>query len=246
MTKVSLLSIIVPVFNEETTIDAVLTQLIGIKLPEGIKQEIVVVNDASADQSLTAIEAFTAANPEVNIRVLTHPENRGKGAAIRTGLLACNGEYLVIQDADLELVPQEIAHLLQPILNNQADVVYGSRFLSGYRLGRWSSRAANKLLTKLSNLVFRIRITDMETCYKLMPTALAKNIILKEERFGFEPEITAKLAKNRALRWKEVPITYHPRTNLQGKKIGWKDGFRAVWCIVKYGWLTGKKGSYRA
>lgn len=245
MASISLLSIIIPVFNEEKTLNELLHQVACIQLPKGISSEIVIVNDASTDGSLIIAEQFIKSNFTISIQIVTHSINKGKGAAISTGLACCKGDYIIIQDADLELIPQEISLMLQPVLNDEADVVYGSRFLTGCRLGRWSSRAANKFLSKLSNLVFRIRITDMETCYKLVPAALAKNIILKEDRFGFEPEITAKLAKNRNLRWKEIPITYNPRTELQGKKIGWRDGVRAVWCIIKYGWLTRKKDSFR-
>jgi glycosyltransferase involved in cell wall biosynthesis len=243
---VTRLSIIIPVYNEERTVFQVLEKVHQVVLPDGVDKEIVVVNDASRDGSGLELDRYVSAFPERAIQIVTHTVNQGKGAGIRTGLQHVSGDYVIIQDADLELNPDEIALLLEPVLRNEADVVYGSRFKGKKASGSALSRLANRFLTALSNLVFRIRITDMETCYKLMPASLAGKLVLKEDRFGFEPEITAKLAKVRSLRWKEVSISYQPRTGVQGKKIGWKDGFRAMWCIIHYGWLTSKKKSFRS
>jgi len=228
------LSIIIPVYNEENTIHQVLEVVHGIVLIENVEKEIIVVNDASKDNSLREIERFkNAGHP---IRIIDKPVNEGKGAAIHTGIQFATGDYTIIQDADLELNPEEINLVIAPVLSGEADVVYGSRFLHGkVKTQGLLSRWANWFLTKLSNVVFGIKITDMETCYKLVPTEVFKSLKLVEKRFGFEPEITAKLAKVKKLRWKEVPITYIPRNTDQGKKIGWKDGFRAVHCILKYG-----------
>jgi len=228
------LSIIIPVFNEESTIFQVLDVVNNIELNYGIEKEIIVVNDCSTDNSANEINRYCSNFS--SIQVINKPVNQGKGAALHTGIQYATGDYIIIQDADLELNPEEINLLLEPVVNNEADVVYGSRFLNGVvhdqnRLSRW----ANLFLTKLSNIVFGIKITDMETCYKLVPTSVFKSLKLVEQRFGFEPEITAKLAKIKSLRWKEVPITYNPRNSQQGKKIGWKDGVRAVQCILKYG-----------
>jgi len=231
------LSIIIPVYNEAKTIAEVLHVMNNLSLINGIEKEIIVVDDCSKDGSNSAIKKALAELSSNFIILCEHPVNKGKGGAIHTGIKEASGDYTIIQDADLELIPAEINNLLQIVLDKKADVVYGSRFLnkkvSG---GSWISNRANAFLTWLSNRVFGIRITDMETCYKLVPTPVFKSLKLVEQRFGFEPEITAKLAKHKNLKWAEVPITYNPRNSEQGKKIGWKDGFRAVWCILKYGW----------
>jgi glycosyltransferase involved in cell wall biosynthesis len=228
------LSIIIPVYNEEKTIHQVLEVVYNINLLQNVVKEIIVVNDASKDNSLKEIERFKHAGH--NIQIIDKPINEGKGAAIHTGIRYASGDYTIIQDADLELNPSEINLVIEPVLLGKADVVYGSRFLQGkIKTQGLLSRWANWFLTKLSNLVFGIKITDMETCYKLVPTDVFKSLKLVEQRFGFEPEITAKLAKVKKLRWIEVPITYNPRNSEQGKKIGWKDGIRAVHCILKYG-----------
>lgn len=239
------LSVIIPAYNEQNTIYEVLTRVHSVQLVSGIEKEIIVVNDRSTDNTQSEITRFTEDFPGI-IRVILHKENSGKGGAVHTGIENATGDYIIFQDADLELYPEEYNLLLSPIIEDQADVVYGSRFLKSIQNDYSGvSKFANKVLTTLSNVVFGIRITDMETCYKLVPSNVLKSLVLEEKRFGFEPEITAKLAKMKQLRWEEVPITYSPRTNLQGKKIGWKDGFRAVFCIVKYGWFTSKRKSIR-
>ncbi len=239
------LSIIIPVYNEQNTIYELLMRVKSVEIINNVQKEIIVVNDKSTDNSLSEIERFQADFPNV-IEIVNHTLNIGKGGAVHSGINHATGEYTIFQDADLELYPEEYNILLQPIFSNEANVVYGSRFLKNIK-EEYSGLSwfANKVLTTMSNIVFGIKITDMETCYKLVPSDVLKKLNLKEQRFGFEPEITAKLAKNKELKWKEIPITYSPRTNLQGKKIGWKDGFRAVYCILKYGLFTSKKASLK-
>lgn len=239
------LSVIIPVFNEKNTIFDVLFKVSAVELQNGIEKEIIVVNDMSTDASKDEIERYLKAYPNSNIRLINHEINRGKGGALHTGIKYAEGDYTIIQDADLELDPDEFKILINPILNEGYDIVYGSRFLNQKKQDASLSQFANRFLTWLSNFVFNLQITDMETCYKLVPTKVFQSLILEEQRFGFEPEITAKLAKIKTLKWKEVPITYIPRTNLEGKKIGWKDGFRAIYCIIKYGWLTPLKASVK-
>jgi len=230
------LSILIPVYNEAQTIAEVIRVISRLELMEGIEKEVIVINDCSTDATKTEIERAVEEVKPFEIYVAEHPKNLGKGGAIHTGIKKASGDYIIIQDADLELEPNEINLLIDQVLHHGAHVVYGSRFLgSKVKGGSWMSNLANSFLTRLSNLIFRIRITDMETCYKLIPATEFKALKLVENRFGFEPEITAKLAKNRKLKWAEVPITYNARTEEQGKKIGWKDGFRAIWCILKYG-----------
>jgi glycosyltransferase involved in cell wall biosynthesis len=230
------LSIIIPVYNEAKTIGEVIRVIHDLQLIESIEKEVIIVNDCSADQSRTEIEKAIQIFNHGTIHLIDHPVNTGKGGAIHTGIRQATGDYIIIQDADLELDPTEINSLLKVVIDGKADIVYGSRFLNKEVWGgSWLSNRANAFLTGLSNWVFGIRISDMETCYKLIPAGVFKSLHLVEQRFGFEPEITAKLAKHKELRWAEVPITYLARTNEEGKKIGWKDGFRAVWCILKYG-----------
>lgn len=227
------LSIIIPVYNEGKTIGEVLEIVSSLALTHSIEKEIIVINDCSTDDSGSVMDSFAQKN---SIKVIHHLVNKGKGGAIHTGIKEATGDYTIIQDADLELNPQEINLLLKEVIEQEADIVYGSRFLKKKNKGgTFLSNSANSFLTWLSNFIFGIKITDMETCYKLVPTKLFQSLHLVEERFGFEPEITAKLAKNKNLVWSEVPITYRARTEEQGKKIGWKDGFRAIWCILKYG-----------
>ncbi len=230
------LSIIIPVYNEAKTIGEVIRVIHNLQLISGIEKEVIVVNDCSKDDSKAEISRMILSINSPSIKLCEHAVNKGKGGAIHTGIKEASGDYTVIQDADLELDPSEINLLLKVVLDGKADIVYGSRFLNKeIKGGSWMSNRANAFLTWLSNRTFGISITDMETCYKLVPTSVFKSLKLVEQRFGFEPEITAKLAKHKNLKWAEVPITYNARTNEEGKKIGWKDGFRAVWCILKYG-----------
>ena len=239
------LSIIIPVFNESRTIFEVLVKVSAVELQNNIEKEIIVVNDKSTDNSHEEISRHIKTFPGTNINFINHPINKGKGGALHTGIKGATGDYVIIQDADLELDPNDYTKLIEPILNEKCDIVYGSRFLNQKKQGPLISNLANNFLTRLSNFVFQIQITDMETCYKLVPTTIFKSLILKEQRFGFEPEITAKLAKIKSLKWKEVSITYNPRTHIEGKKIGWNDGLRAIYCIIKYGWITGIKSSIK-
>jgi glycosyltransferase involved in cell wall biosynthesis len=240
------LSVIIAVFNEENTIFDVLVKVASVELQDQIEKEIIVVNDKSTDISREEIERYIQTYPDQNVQLINHDVNMGKGAAIHTGIKYATGDYIIIQDADLELDPNEYKLLIEPVLKKECDIVYGSRFLnqvsSPFTISKW----ANSFLTWLSNFVFGLKITDMETCYKLVPTNVFQSLILKEQRFGFEPEVTAKLAKIKNLKWKEIPITYIPRTSLAGKKIGWKDGFRAVYCIMRYGWFTSSRSSIKA
>lgn len=239
------LSIIIPVYNEQTTIYDVLVKVEEVVLPNSIEKEIIVVNDKSTDESGKEIERYISDYPTKGVKFVNHEVNKGKGGALHTGIKSATGEYTIIQDADLELDPNEYNVIIAPVLDQSADIVYGSRFLNQKKQGSGMSKAANSFLTWLSNFVFGTKITDMETCYKLVPTPIFQSLLLVEQRFGFEPEITAKLAKLKDLKWKEVPITYIPRTSEQGKKIGWKDGFRAIYCILKYGWFTSKKSAVK-
>jgi glycosyltransferase involved in cell wall biosynthesis len=231
------LSIIIPVFNEQQTIYKLLDKIADLSLINNVKKEIIVVNDASTDASKDKIIQFINENPSSNIVFIDQPINKGKGGAVKSGIAKASGDYCVIQDADLELDPTEINTLLQPIIDNEANIVYGSRFLNNKKHEKevLLNRMANKFLTWLSNLIMGVKLTDMQTCYKMIPTELYNQLTLKENGFAFDPEITAKLAKNKQLKWKEVPISYHPRTKEEGKKIRWSHGFRQLYSIIKYG-----------
>jgi glycosyltransferase involved in cell wall biosynthesis len=232
------LSIIVPVYNEKDTVIPVLERLLALPLPELISREIVVIDDASTDGSGDVIAAFLKRqDSNAPLQFHRHIQNRGKGGSIATALEKVTGDYFIIQDADLELSPADMLPMIELVDTGKAHVVYGSRFLlNGHRFNSLSG-IANNFLTWFSNFSFGTRLTDMETCYKLIPVSAMAGITLKEMRFGFEPEITAKLARNKSLMFSEVPVTYEARNSQEGKKIGWKDGVRAVWCIVRYGWL---------
>ena len=233
------LSIIIPVFNEENTIYQLLETVYKLSLIEKIKKEIIVINDCSKDHSENEIKRFMDDHKPTNFNFINNPENLGKGGSIKVALAKLNGDYCIIQDADLELKPTEINDLIKPVINNKAHIVYGSRFINSKKKKKESilNRIANKFLTIFGNICFGLHLTDMQTCYKLIPTSIMKKLELKENRFAFDPEVTAKLARNKNLIWMEVPITYKPRTVIEGKKIRWRDGFRALFSIIKYGLL---------
>lgn len=227
------LSIVIPAFNEEKTISSIVEKVLSVDL-KTIAKEIIIVNDCSRDKTGEVIDALAAAHPG-RIRAVHHTVNQGKGAALRTGFASATGDWVIIQDADLEYDPSEYLKLLEPILQGQADVVYGSRFLGtgAHRVVYFWHYMGNRFLTTLSNMLTNINLTDMETCYKVFRREVVQQIRIEEGRFGFEPEITAKVAKL-GCRIYEVGISYYGRTYEEGKKIGWRDGFRAIWCILKY------------
>jgi len=236
--KVNKLSIIIPAYNEEATIHLILDKVKKVNLIDGIEKEVIIVNDCSKDKTGEAIEAYMGSNPDFNIQLHHHEVNQGKGAALHTGISKASGDYLIIQDADLEYDPAEYNHLLRPVLDGFADVVYGSRFMGGnpHRVLFFWHSIGNKILTFLSNMMTGLNLTDMETCYKLFNTKMVQSLNLKEKRFGFEPEVTAKVSRIKGVRIYEVGISYYGRTYEEGKKIGWRDGFRAIYCILKYKW----------
>lgn len=230
------LSIIIPAYNEGATIHRILGKVKEVTLINDIRKELIIVNDCSRDNTEEAILAYQTDHPDLPITYYKHEVNKGKGAALRTGIENATGDFVIVQDADLEYDPQEFNILLRPILDGFADVVYGSRFMGGnpHRILFYWHSIGNKWLTTLSNMLTNLNLTDMETCYKLFKREIIQQIKLEENRFGFEPEITAKVARIPRLRLYEVGISYYGRTYEEGKKIGWKDGFRAIWCILKY------------
>ncbi len=233
------LSIIIPAYNEGRTIHLILDKIKQVSLLNEIEKEIIIVNDCSKDDTERAIQSYMAQNPEQNIQYYKHEINKGKGAALHTGINKATGDITVIQDADLEYDPNEYNLLLRPFIDGFADVVYGSRFMGGnpHRILFFWHTIGNKFLTALSNMFTNLNITDMETCYKMFRTEIIQGISLRENRFGFEPEVTAKISRIPKIRIYEVGISYYGRTYDEGKKIGWKDGVRALYCIVKYGFF---------
>jgi glycosyltransferase involved in cell wall biosynthesis len=230
------LSIVIPAYNEGPTIHHILEKVKAVELIKGLKKELVIVNDCSKDNTEESIQQYILNNPDLKISYYKHEVNKGKGAAIHTGIKEAKGDYIIVQDADLEYDPQEFNILLKPVLDGFADVVYGSRFMGGkpHRILFFWHTLGNKFLTFTSNMFTNLNLTDMETCYKLFKADIIKSLDLKENRFGFEPEVTAKIAKIKNVRIYEVGISYYGRTYEEGKKINWKDGFRAIYCILRY------------
>ena len=234
--KIDKLSILIPAYNEAKTIHLILDKVKEVELINKIQKQIIIVNDCSSDQTKEVIENYIAEHPTLDIQLFNQAVNMGKGAAIHKAIELASGQFLVVQDADLEYDPEEFNILLSPIVNGFADVVYGSRFMGGnpHRILFFWHSIGNRFLTRLSNIFTNLNLTDMETCYKMIDTKIAQSLSLKEKRFGFEPELTAKLSRIPAIRIYEVGISYYGRTYEEGKKIGWKDGFRAIYCIIKY------------
>jgi glycosyltransferase involved in cell wall biosynthesis len=233
------LSIIIPVYNEGVSVHLILDKIKKVTLPQNISKEIIIINDCSTDNSKLQIETYIANNTNLDIKFFNHEKNKGKGAALHTGIKNASGEFTIIQDADLEYNPEEYSILLQPVLDGFADVVYGSRFMGGnpHRVLFFWHTIGNRFLTFLSNMFSNLNLTDMETCYKLFNTKTLQSLSLIEKRFGFEPEVTAKISRVPKIRIYEVGISYYGRTYEEGKKINWKDGIHAIYCILKYGLL---------
>ena len=230
------LSIVIPAYNEGRTIHLILDKVKAVNLIGGLQKEVIIVNDCSKDDTEEAIKRYQASNPELPIQYFKHEVNQGKGAALHTGIRIATGDMVIIQDADLEYDPEEYNILVKPILDGFADVVYGSRFMGGrpHRILFFWHTIGNKFLTFLSNAMTNLNLTDMETCYKVFKRETIQSLPLREKRFGFEPEVTARIARIPKIRIYEVGISYYGRTYEEGKKIGWKDGFRAIYCIAKY------------
>jgi glycosyltransferase involved in cell wall biosynthesis len=229
------LSIVIPAYNEGKTIHLILDRVAEVQLINNITKEIIIVNDCSKDDTEEAINRYKATG-KLDITYYKHEVNQGKGAAIHTGIQKATGDFVIIQDADLEYDPEEYNYLIKPILRGGADVVYGSRFMGGnpHRILFFWHSIGNIFLTRLSNMFTNLNLTDMETCYKMFRRDIIQGIALTEKRFGFEPEVTAKISRLKNIRIFEVGISYYGRTYAEGKKIGWRDGFRAIYCILKY------------
>ncbi len=236
MKNTFLLSVVIPVYNEAQTLEAILEKVCQVDLVQGGELEIIIVDDASTDQSVEIAKTFMSNAEEVSIHLHRQGENQGKGAALHKGFELASGDYVIIQDADLEYDPDEYNLLLKPMLVGQADVVYGTRFAGDkpHRALFFWHTIGNKFLTFLSNVFTNLNLTDMETCYKLFKKEILDQVDLKEKRFGFEPEVTAKMSRIKGVRVYEVGISYYGRGFEEGKKIGWKDGVRALYAILKY------------